>query len=256
MNPPAVALSGFKRPWARRVLPRAEQVLTCSEGLSRALAEYVGLDPDRVQTVPNPVDLDNIRRRAEEPLPIERPRDTFVVVHAGRLVPQKNQSLLLRAFAAFCRHPAINLRHSPQLWLLGAGPLERRLRREADRLGIAARVHWFGFQPNPFPFCRAADAFVLSSRWEGSPNALIEAMACGTPVISTRCPFGPDELIDDGHTGLLVPTDDPAALADALTRLAQDPALRNTLSHNAQECIAATHALPRVLAQYMALLAG
>jgi glycosyltransferase involved in cell wall biosynthesis len=253
MNPPAVALGGWKRAWARRVLPRAERVLTCSEGLSTALAAYTGLAPARVRTVPNPVDLDAILARAGEPLPLDLPADTFHVVHAARLVPQKNQAVLLDAFA--CLSSALAPRPATLL-VLGTGPLEARLRRRARRLGIAPRVRWLGFQSNPFPFFRAADGVVLSSRWEGSPNALIEAMACGAAVVSTRCPFGPEDLIDDGHTGLLVPPDDARALAGALARLARDPALRAALGHKAHNRITATHSLSGVLAQYTALLAA
>jgi glycosyltransferase involved in cell wall biosynthesis len=251
MNPPAIALGGWKRPWARRVLPRAACVLTCSEGLRNALAAFAGLARDHVRTVPNPVDLDAIRERAEAPLPLALPADTFHVVHAGRFVTQKNQVLLLDAFARVSS--ALAPRPSTLL-MLGTGPLEARLRRRARRLGIDAQVRWLGFQSNPFPFLRAADAFVLASRWEGSPNALIEAMACGAAVVSTRCPYGPEELIDDGHSGLLVPPRDARALADALTRLAHDPALRATLGRAARARIDTTHALLPTLAQYTALL--
>ncbi|MBN1558261.1 MAG: glycosyltransferase [Lentisphaerae bacterium] len=260
MNPPGIALPGFKKLWARRVLKRADLVLGCSEALTRAYVAYLTLPPDTARTIPNPVDLDRIREQAEAPLTVARPPDAFVIAHAGRLHPQKNQALLFRALAALCRPDPSSRNLKPEtrnllLWLLGRGPLEKRLRRLARRLGIADRIRWLGFQANPFPFVRNADAFVLSSNWEGAPNALIEAMACGTPVIATRCPYGPGELIADGRTGLLVPPNDPAALAAALRRLIDEPGLRAALGGNARRAVAGAFALPRVLAAYTDALA-
>ncbi|MCP3958613.1 MAG: glycosyltransferase, partial [bacterium] len=196
MNPPERELTAWKGVWARRILPRADRVVACSKGVESALARHLNLDPHRLQTLPNPVDVDRVARLAAEPLPLERPPETFVVVHAGRLHPQKHQALLLTAFSRL-RVPRA------ELWMLGEGSEKKRLQALASRLGIAPRVRWLGFRDNPFPFFRAADCFALSSRWEGFPNVLIEAMACGTPVISTRCPYGPDELIEDGVRGLL-----------------------------------------------------
>ena len=117
-------------------------------------------------------------------------------------------------------NPASGIRHPPppapsRLMLLGAGPMLDELRGLATSLGIAEHVSFEGFVPNPLPYMRAADAFVLSSRSEGFGNVLVEAMGCGTPVISTDCPHGPAEILANGRYGILVPPRDPDALAPA-----------------------------------------
>jgi glycosyltransferase involved in cell wall biosynthesis len=100
--------------------------------------------------------------------------------------------------------------------LLGDGALRPDLEEQVSRLGIDDDVSLPGFVANPYPSMAAADVFVLSSRWEGSPGVLIEAMSCGTPVIATDCPSGPRQILDGGRYGRLVRPSDPAALADAL----------------------------------------
>jgi glycosyltransferase involved in cell wall biosynthesis len=203
--------------WARRALRRADRAVGCCRGVSDAMVDYLRLEPARVATLKNLVDLQGIEERARAPLPIEPRADTFTVVHAGRLHPQKNQSLLLEAF--------VRLRGAAaELWMLGEGPSEGRLRNRARRLGIADQVRWLGFRENPYPFFKAASCFALSSDHEGLPNAVIEAMACGTPVVSTNCAYGPDELIEDGVCGRLTPVGDARAFGDALGELFEDRA--------------------------------
>jgi len=227
--PPEITLRGINLLLARRVLPRADRLLGCSEGVAHALVRRVGIDPRKALALRNPVDLERIAELAAEPLPIEQAGSRFTVVTVGRLTRQKNQGLLLRAFA--------QLPENSELWIIGRGELETPLKHQAQRLGIEPRVRWLGFQKNPFPFISAADCFALSSEWEGLPTVIIEAMACGTPVVSTRCPYGPDELIANGETGMLVPMNDPAALAAALTRLAAEPGLRAKLAQNAGNAV-------------------
>ena len=128
---------------------------------------------------------------------------------------QKNHALLLRAFALLERPDA-------RLMLLGNGELEPDLRRLAAELGIADRVIFAGFHPDPTPFYRTADLFVLSSDYEGFGNVIVEALACGTPVVSTDCPSGPAEILADGEFGALVPVGDAQALARAIDRRSTD----------------------------------
>jgi glycosyltransferase involved in cell wall biosynthesis len=213
--------------WARRALARADCVVGCSEGVSRALREHLRLQPGRVATLANLVDVANVTALSNEALVVERKPAVFTVAHAGRLVPQKNQALLLDAFAALGDRPA-------ELWMLGDGPLRERLVARARARGIAGRVRWLGFHPNPFPFLRAADVFALSSDREGLPNVLIESALCGTPAVATRCPYGPDELIDDGRDGLLVPAGDALALGGALAALADSPRRRREMGERAR----------------------
>lgn len=140
------------------------------------------------------------------------------VIAAGRLIPLKGFDLLLRAVARV-HQPALPV----QLTILGQGPEETALRRLASELGIAAQVRFLGFQANPFAYYRSADAFVLSSRFEGMPNTLIEAMACRVPVIATSCPTGPREILEQGKFGKLIPVDDVVAMAEALRQILSNP---------------------------------
>jgi glycosyltransferase involved in cell wall biosynthesis len=111
------------------------------------------------------------------------------------------------------------------------------LEARARRLGIAGQVRWLGFQPNPYSVLRAADCFALSSDYEGLPNALIESLACGTPVISTAAPYGPEEIVQPGQNGWLTPVGDAEALADALERLADSPEDQRRMSEAAPASI-------------------
>ena len=191
----------------------------------------------------NPLDVSTIQslsRKDDVPLP---EKGGFTVVNAGRFVPQKNQDLLLHAFAAMADDAS-------RLWMLGQGPLEEQLRSTASAIGIDDRVEWLGYQDNPFPYYRAADCLVLSSDWEGLPNVILESMVCETAVVSTRCPHGPDELIEDGVSGCLVPAGDEEAMAATLARLRKDPALRGRMSGAAQSFVQENYADERTIQEY------
>lgn len=242
VNDPRREMSGPFAVWARWALSRADRVIACSRGVQDQLTSHLNISPLRAVHLDNLADTATIERLANQPLPIER-RRPFTIVHAGRLHAQKNQALLLKAISQLKDLDA-------ELWLLGEGPLEKKLRALACRLRIEDRIRWLGFQTNPFPFFRRADCFVLSSRFEGLPNTLIEAMVCGTPCVSTKCPFGPDELIAHGETGLLVPPDDSDALASALRSLALDPTWARSLADRAKARAKTRFDLTRTVAAY------
>ena len=213
-NDPRREMRGPFATWARRAVQRADRIVCCSRGVARQTEDYLKVDSSRIVQLDNLADVPYIDRLAAEEMPIPRRDGIFVIVHAGRLHHQKNQSLLLRAFSRLKDLEA-------ELWILGEGELENKLRSEAARLGISDRVRWLGFRSNPYPFFRAADCFLLTSDFEGSPNVLIEAMICGLPVVSTRCPFGPDEIVSDGVTGILVGPRDEVGIARAITDIAK-----------------------------------
>jgi len=177
----------------------------------------------RIAIVPNPVAKAPPSDEADAQAP---PR----IVAMGRLDPQKGFDLLIRAFARVAAsHPGWTLT------ILGEGPERADLERRIAASGVSERISLPGREANVAGVLRRSGLFVLSSRYEGFPNALCEAMACGLPVISFDCPSGPAEIIRDGVDGVLVPPEDVEALASTISRLIADPALRRELSRRAIE---------------------
>lgn len=199
----------------RGALRAASSVVALSDGVATSFA---ALYPDlagKVCRIYN-IGVDTtVIARAAEPIEEALPPGPLVVA-CGRLTAQKDYPTLLRAFSTVDSSPPAHL------WILGRGELEPALETLARDLGLGDRVRFLGFRLNPFAYMSAADCFVLSSAWEGFANVLVEAMACGTPVVSTRCPFGPDEIITDGVNGLLAAVGDANALGNAMLRVLAD----------------------------------
>jgi glycosyltransferase involved in cell wall biosynthesis len=208
-------------PLARLAYPGADGVLAVSNGVADALAAATGLARSRIAVAPTPVITPELGRLAAAPVghPWLAPGAPPVVLGCGRLVAQKDFPTLLRAFALLRRYrPA-------RLVILGDGPDREPLRALAAALGVAADLDLPGFEPNPFRFMARAGAFALSSMREGSPNVLVQALACGCPVVSTDCPSGPREILAGLDQGRLVPVGDHAAMAAALGALLDGPRL-------------------------------
>ena len=207
--------------WTYHLIPLGYRLLSScmaaavgvSEGISRELVDNAGLPPEKVVTIHNIVIGDIFQGRAAENVdhPWFGDRSSPLFVTAGRFVPQKDHETLLNALALHRRSGGRG-----RLLILGHGPLDETLRAQTSALRLGNSVCFVGFRTNPLPWLRRADAFVLSSRSEGFGNVLVEAMACGTPVISTDCDHGPREILQDGRYGVLVPPRDPHALANAL----------------------------------------
>jgi glycosyltransferase involved in cell wall biosynthesis len=157
-------------------------------------------------------------------------RERLTILGMGRLARQKGFDILIEAFARLAhRHPCWDL------VIYGEGPERRALERMRDEYGLGERVAMPGLIADPREAFRRSDLFVLPSRYEGFPNALLEAMASGLPVVASRCPSGPAEIIEDARTGLLVPPEDPSALAAAIEKLMLDEKLRFSLGAAARE---------------------
>ena len=226
------------------VYRRAGAVVALTQDMRRALLEDYRLEPGRVVTIHNPVDVDDFRSRAWD---ATRPwqGDGPVVVAAGRLVRQKGFDILLRAFAAMRAGES-------RLAILGEGPERDALATQAAALGVSGRLIMPGHVADPARWFAHAAAFVLSSRWEGFPHVLVEAMACGTPVAAFDCPHGPTDIIEDGKTALLVPPQDAHALARNLDRLLGNRELAGRLRDAAQRS-ASRFSAPAIARTYAAL---
>lgn len=206
----------------RRLYPRAAGVIAVSEGVRQDTLAITGLRPERIHVIRNPVITARLAEQAGEPAPHDwlEHRTLPVVMGVGRLTVQKDFPTLLRAFAA------IQGELPSRLILLGEGPNpgdRERHEQLARTLGVADRVLLPGFQANPYAWLARADLFVLSSRWEGSPNALTEALALGIPSASTDCPSGPHEILDGGRFGPLVAVGDAAGMAAAMRQTLRSP---------------------------------
>jgi glycosyltransferase involved in cell wall biosynthesis len=206
--------------WKYRLVPlfyrllwrAADAVVAVSEGVADDLARVAAIPRSAITVIYNPVVSADYAARAAVPPPhpwLARPQAP-VFLFAGRLTAQKDPQTLVLAFARL-------LRRSPaRLIILGEGELAGRLQQMARDLGIAQAVCFAGFQRDPLPWIARATALVLSSRFEGLGNVIIEALACGVPVIATDCPFGPAEILQGGRLGRLVPVGDADALAAAM----------------------------------------
>ena len=195
----------------KRLLPAADAVIAVSLAVAEDLRRTIpGAGP--VWAVPNPVVTPELLGKARSP--VEHPwlddRRTPVILTAGRLCAEKNQQTLLRAFAKLRKARAA------RLIVLGDGPDRGRLAALARELGVRGDVDFRGFQPNPIAYMARVQLFVLSSIYEGLPSVLIEAMACGTPVVSTDCSGGVREILEGGRLGRLVSVSDWRMLARAM----------------------------------------
>jgi glycosyltransferase involved in cell wall biosynthesis len=222
----------------------ADAIVTTSAGVADDLVRAFGVARRRIEVVHNPVDLAAIAAAAAEPLDPahERLWSQPAIVAAGRLADAKNYPLLLDALAILRRTvPA-------RLFILGQGEREPSIRAQIDRLGLADVVVLCGFQTNPWKYIARADVFALTSRYEGFGNVLVEAMACGVPVVATASP-GTHEIVADEADGLLVERHEPEAMAAALERVLTDPVLRQRLVAGAGSK-AARFALPTIASAY------
>ena len=231
----------FLRFLMRLLYRRADDVVIITEDVGRSLLQHRMVPADRMRRIPNPVLLQksNLSRFSDVS---QVPCDPFILA-IGRLSPQKGFDILIRAFALL---PDADVK----LVILGEGPLESQLKTLAADQGVQDRIIFQGFVQNPPEYLRLASLFVLSSRWEGFSNVLTEALAAGTPIVSTDCPGSPREVLDNGRFGRLVDVGDPQKLAKAM-----DAELHSqTASAEARMEHAANYAAEAVTEQYLHVL--
>ena len=234
----------------RFVYSRVDRVLTITERMRELALQALPVKPEQVFCLHYGVDADGLRERSGDPAAFRReygiPENALLIGLVGRLESSKGQDVLLKAFAKICHeypdlHVLLAGEPPPE-----AGDYDRKLRDLAQKLNIFDRVHFVGFQVNTPPVYAALDVCVLASRKESFGLVLLEAMAMGVPLIATAA-GGVPEIVKNGENGLLIPPEEPDALARALKRLIGDPNLCNKLSKGGQNAVAGKFSLDKHL---------
>lgn len=225
--------------------PRADYVIALAEGIRQDLAQLIGLPAERITTIPSPVLTPDFYERLEQPA--EHPwfqdnDESPVILGVARFVPAKDLATLIRAFAL------VREDRPARLLILGDGVERPKLEALVMELGLDDHVSMPGFMDN-LPFMKAADVFVLSSIFEGLPTVLIEALGASRAIVSTDCPSGPQEILDGGKYGKIVPMRDPTAMADAILHVLDQPLDAAQLRGRAEY-----YRMERIISRYIDLL--
>ena len=205
---------------SRRLYPKASHALAVSRGIRKILLADYGLDPNLITVMPNPIDYEAIAEQAAAspafPLPPK------FLLHVGRMqLAHKAHDVLLAAFhILYKKYPNLSL------VLVGDGPDQKEIEDHTKSLGLGDAAMFAGWQSNVASFMARAQALILCSRHEGWPTVLVEAMACGCPVVATDCLTGPREILGDNEYGILVPVDFPEALSQAVQRILENKSIR------------------------------
>ena len=221
----------------RKTYPWADGIVAVSKGAANDLVKIAPTLKHKIRVIYNPVVSEGLFVRAKQPLnhPWFRKGQPLVILSAGRLTSLKDFTTLIRAFVL------VRKERPARLMILGEGKDRAQLEELIRELGLEEDVALPGFVANPYQYMKRAAVFVLSSRWEALPTVLIEAMACGCPVVSTDCPSGPAEILENGKWGRLVPVQSPELLAKAILETLERPiyamerARQFSLEHATQE---------------------
>lgn len=233
--------------WSMRLcFPHADGIIAVSKGAAADQARFANLDGGLITTIYNPV-VDPRRHESrgldQKTAELLWPKAKYRIISAGNLKPQKNQALILRAIKLLSQQLDVHL------IILGEGKLRATLEQQAKELDITDRVTLAGFKAQPYPYLQSANLFTLSSDWEGLPTVLIEALAAGTPIVSTDCPSGPSEILANGRFGRLVPVGDAAALAEAMAQ-----SLTSIHDHDALKARAQDFSIDKAVDEYVQML--
>lgn len=232
-NPPSVRYGTntlshrIHRQLIQRFYPRADKIICVSKGIKYDVEKYLQQHHQETVYIYNPIPVAEIRQATS--VSHTPPDNPFVFLHVGNFRVQKNHSLLIRAF----EYAAIK---GAELWLMGNGPLLEKIQLQVRNSSVADQIRFVGFDSNPYTIMHKAHCLVLTSFYEGLPMVILEAMACGLPVISTDCPFGPREILSPATSitdtptdqieiteyGILTPTGDMEKFATALRLLFND----------------------------------
>lgn len=202
----------------KSLYPLSDGIIAISDGVAKDLSNILSIDRKKITSIYNPVVTDGLIKKSKEPVdhPWFKDENQKVILAVGRLVPQKDFPTLIKAFAKLVENRKV------RLMILGEGEKRQELEQLIEDLNLTDSVEMPGKVQNPFTFMKNSSVFVLSSSWEGLGNVLIEAMACGCPVVSTDCPSGPSEILKHGEYGQLVPVGDPDSMANAIEEVLEN----------------------------------
>ena len=215
----------------RRLYRKADCIIAVSDGIKQDLVRNFGIPENKIRVIHNPIDVKRICRLAEQEVdhPWINQKKGRLVVAVGRLVRIKGYDLLIRAFAQLPQQT------DARLMIIGHGPELAPLQKLAQQLDIEQRIAFLGFQQNPWKFMKQADCLVLSSRTEGLPMVIGEALALELPVIAVDCSHGVREYLEDSRYGMIVPPNDAGALADGIRDLLENEELRINYAQRARD---------------------
>lgn len=213
-NTPSKSISSNKRfltTLYKYFYPKADLIVAQCKEMKDDIVDIFNIDEKKITYIYNPVDIEGIKNCCKNKNPYNNNKINLLSV--GRLTFQKGFDILIDAFN-------IVLKKIPNahLTILGEGILKNDLQKQAEILGIRENISFVGFKENPYPYYYYSDVYILSSRWEGFPNTLLEALACGTKVVATDCKSGPKEILAGGKYGVLVNEGDYKSLADGIIK--------------------------------------
>ena len=243
-----IPLLRFSKPIFKSIYKKADKVISTSDGVKEDLIKNFGMPKDKIKTIYNPCDIEEIKKKSKEKRILEREKEIFekpTIINVGSLTEQKGQWHLIRSFKKVKEEIP-----EAQLVILGEGNLKEYLDELKRDMSLEDNVHLLGFKQNPFKYMKKSDSFVLSSVYEGLGNVIIESLACGTPVISTDCKSGPREIlapntkirknienIEKAEYGILVPPKNSEDLAEALLELIDNKEKRKKMGREGRKII-------------------
>lgn len=199
----------------------ANKVIALSKGVKTDLIKNFSIKKQKIEVIYNPVEVDKIRILSQKSVnDIKHETNTYSLLTVGRLAEEKDHSTLIKAFSLVLN--SVNAK----LYIVGRGPKEEELKKSARDLGIKNKVEFLGFKKNPYKYMKNSDVFILSSLWEGFSHVIVEAMAVGTPVISTDCNSGPAEIIKENEYGILVPVRNHKVMAEKILEILRNEQLQ------------------------------
>lgn len=236
--------SSFKKWLVRKLYPKTNCIIAVTNEIAREMSELTGINKNAITVIHNPVNLPAIQQQSKDTVKhrwIDN-KNQPIIITIGRLIPAKDYGTLIQAMALLNKDTAV------RLIVIGDGPERQHITSVINEQGLDNQINLLGHQLNPYAYLIHADALVVSSRYEGFVNVLLEAMALGIPVVSTNCPSGPSEILDNGKYGELVPVGDSTALANAIRKTIENPIEKKILLERTK-----AFSLNHIVAQYIDL---